>query len=127
MEASDWIAGKRHWNQFWRWTRRISRIPGTAYNEALLLDPELAQETAKAKLPKVKNPPLFKFTKEMHLLTDIGDILYKANAKDPQAASLPRPVTAMDKLKTARRQAALNRTIARFAPHHAHLTPRVDT
>jgi hypothetical protein len=127
MDALEWIAGRRSWAQFLRHAHKFSLISGTAYNTALLLDPELAEQTAKAKLPKLKNPPLLGWTREMHLLTDIGDLIYKSNAADPQKASLPRPLTAMDKLKKARRQAGLNRVVARFSPHHAHLTPQVDT
>lgn len=125
LDAMEWIARRKDWRQFFRFERKLARITGGHYNSALLLDPILAEATAK--LPKAKNPPLLGFTRQMHLLTDIGDLMLKQIAKDPQTASLPRPLTAMDKLATARRQAALNRTIARFAPHHAHLTPRVGS
>lgn len=77
-------------------------------------------------MPRSKNPQLWRFSSEMHLLTDIGDILYKSNAKDPETASLPRPLTALDQLKLVKRQAAMNRLVALFSPQHAHLTPRLS-
>jgi hypothetical protein len=61
----------------------------------------------------------------MHLLTDIGDLLLKRIAKDPQTACLPRPLTAVDHLSIAKRQARMDRTIALFSPRHAHLSPRL--
>lgn len=75
--------------------------------------------------PKASNPQLFRFTNTMHLLTDIGDLIYKQAVKDPASVSLPRPLTAVDHLKLQRRQAGMNRAIERFAPRHAHLTPRL--
>lgn len=126
IEASDWLAGKRHWAQFWRFLSRFARISGSAYNEALLLDPELAEQAAEAKLSKLKNPPLFGYSSLHHLLTDIGDILYKQAVKDPSKASLPRPLTAADHLSLSKRQAGMNRTVTTFFPTHAHLTPRLS-
>lgn len=120
----DFIAGKRHWAKFWRFADRIARIGGSAYNTALRLDPKIAAETAK--LPKSKNPQLWRFTPEMHLLTDIGDLLLKRIAKDPQTAALPRPLTAVDYLSVAKRQARMDRTVALFSPRHAHLSPRIS-
>ncbi|MGW4719795.1 hypothetical protein [Nocardia sp. NPDC004260] len=120
----DWIARKRDWRQFFRFERKLARITGGAYNSALLLNPEIA-EANKGK-PKPKHPQLFRFTNEMHLLTDIGDILYKQAVKDPRSVSLPRPLTAADHLSRAKRQAGMNRVVAQFSPQHVHLTPRID-
>lgn len=119
----EWIARQRDWRQFFRFAIRVAAVTGSAYQSALLLDPEIAQATRGA--PRMKNPALFRFTNVMHLLTDIGDILYKQAAKDPATASLPRPLTATDHLKLQRRQTGMNRTIARFSPTHTDLTPRV--
>lgn len=102
----------------------MAYVGGSAYNSALLLDPEIAELNLGR--PRAKNPQLFRFTNVMHLLTDIGDILYKQVAKDPATAALPRPLTATDHLKLAKRQAGMNRTIARFSPQHAHLTPQLS-
>ncbi|MET8648409.1 hypothetical protein [Nocardia aurea] len=75
-------------------------------------------------MPKSRNPPLVGFTPEMHLLTDIADLLYKRFAQDPKA-HFPRPLTAADHLSLAKRQAGINRIVAKFSPQHAHLTPTV--
>lgn len=119
----DWIARKRDWRKFWRFEANLRRCGGGAYNSALLLDPDIA--AANAKLPKPKNPQLFRFTPEMHLLTDIGDLLFKQAVKDPSTASLPRPLTAADHLSLTKRQAGMNRTVATFFPTHTHLTPKL--
>lgn len=119
----DWIARRKDWRQFFRFERKLARITGGAYNSALLLDQEIAE--ANKGRPKAKNPQLFRFTPEMHLLTDIGDILYKQAVKDPGSVSLPRPLTAADLLSLSKRQAGMNRTIALFSPTHAHLTPQI--
>ncbi len=87
-----------------------------------MLDPKLAEK--RAKLPKAKNPQLFRWTAEMSLLADGIDLLYKRVTADPRAA-LPRPLTAIDHLSLAKRQAAMNRTVARFSPRHVHLTPQL--
>lgn len=119
----EWIARKRNWAQFLRFADKLARTAGSAYYSALMLDPDLAAE--RKKLPKVKNPQLFRWTPEMHLLADIADILYKTATRDPKV-SLPRPLTAIDHLSLAHRQAGMNRTIARFSPRHAHLTPQLE-
>jgi hypothetical protein len=119
----DWIARQRDWRQFFRFSSRIASITGTAYHSALLLDPEIAEYSLGA--PAAKNPQLFRFTSQMHLLTDIGDILYKQAVKDPASASLPRPLTAVDHLKLRKRQAGMNRAVALFSPEYAHLTPQL--
>lgn len=123
LDAMDWIARRKDWRQFFRFERKLARITGGAYNSALLLDPVLAEATAK--LPKAKNPPLHGFTRQMHLLTDIGDLILKQIAKDPETAALPRPLTATDYLSVAKRQARMDRTVALFSPRHAHLAPRL--
>jgi hypothetical protein len=123
VDALDWVARKRNWAQFLRFTDMLSRRPGSAYHSALMLNPELAVE--RKKLKKAKNPQLFGWTSEMHLLADIADILYKTAAHDPNVA-LPRPLTALDHLSLMRRQAAMNRTVMQFSPHHAHLTPQLE-
>jgi len=75
-------------------------------------------------MPKAKHPPLVGFTSEMHLITDIADLMLKWMTRDPKA-HLPRPLTAVDHLSLSKRQAGMNRAIARFSPHHAHLTPQL--
>ena len=122
LDALDWIRRVRPWPQFFRFAARVGRIPGTAYYAKLMLDPRGAE--IRAKLPKAKNPPLEGFTAQMHLLTDIADLLYKKITHDPKA-HLPRPLTAVDHLSLAKRQAGMDRAIARFSPHHAHLTPKL--
>lgn len=118
----DWIAGKRSWKQFLRYAERLARIPGSAYREALELNPELAGK--RKKLPKAKNPPLFGYSAEMYLITDLADLLYKRFARDP-GVSFPRPLTAVDHLSLAKRQAGMDRLIRSFFPDHTHLTPNL--
>lgn len=120
----DWIARKRDWRQFFRFESKLARITGGAYNSALLLDPDVAK--ANTGRPRGKHPQLFRFTNQMHLLTDIGDLIYKQAVKDPATASLPRPLTAADHLSLAKRQAGLDRMVALFSPAHAHLAPRLS-
>lgn len=127
LNALDWVARKRDWRQFFRFRDRIGLIAGSAYHSALLLDPELARQTRK--MPKAKAPQLFRFDNTMHRLTDIGDIVLKTaiarGGGDPDAVSLPRPITAADQLLLARRQAGMDKTIATFFPAHRRLTPRL--
>ncbi|MFC9432682.1 hypothetical protein [Nocardia sp. NPDC057030] len=120
----DWIARKKDWRQFFRFEERINRFVGSAYHSALLLDPDLAAAGDKA--PRQTHPPLWRFSNQMHLLTDIGDILYKQAVKDPATAALPRPLTAADHLRLSKRQAGMDRTIKLFSPVHAGLTPRLS-
>lgn len=123
VDALEWVAGRRSWAQFFRFTERLARTPGTAYYSELMLDPELAE--LRAKMPKAKNPQLLGWTAEMSLLADGIDLLYKRFTGDARA-SLPRPLTAVDHRSLANRQAAMNRTIARFSPHHVKLTPKLS-
>lgn len=88
-----------------------------------MLNPKLAEK--RAKLPKAKNPQLYGWTAEMSLIADGIDLMYKRATGDPHAA-LPRPLTALDHLSLAKRQAAMNRTIALFSPRHAHLAPQLN-
>ncbi|MFC8531937.1 hypothetical protein [Nocardia sp. NPDC057227] len=122
-DALDWIRRKRSWPQFFRFARKLARIPGTAYNSALMLDPKLAE--LRKGLPKAKNPPLFGWTAEMHLLADAVDIALKKATHDPKA-SIPRPLTAVDHLSLSKRQAGMNRLIATFSPQHVRLTPQIE-
>lgn len=61
----------------------------------------------------------------MSLLADGIDLIYKRATRDPRAA-LPRPLTGLDYLQHARRQAAMNRAVALFSPRHVHLTPKLN-
>lgn len=119
----EWIARKRNWAEFLRFADKLSRRAGSSYHSALMLDPSLADE--RNRLPKAKNPQLFGWTAQMHLLADIADILYKTAAHDPKV-SLPRPLTAVDHLSLARRQAGMNRLIMQFSPRHSRLTPQLE-
>lgn len=87
-----------------------------------MLDPKLAE--LRKSLPKATNPPLVGWTSEMHLLTDIGDLIYKYVTRDPKA-HLPRPLTAVDHLSLEKRQTRMNRAVSQFSPQHAHLTPQL--
>lgn len=97
---------------------------GSAYHSALSLDPRFAE--ASAGLPAPKNPPLFRFDTKMHALSDIADLLIARLVKDPGTAKVRRPLTARDHRSLAKRQAAMDRAVAIFSPHHAHLAPRVS-
>ncbi|WP_280476243.1 hypothetical protein [Nocardia farcinica] len=88
----------------------------------MMLDPKLAE--LRKSLPKATNPPLFGWTSEMHLLSDIGDLIYKYVTRDP-AARLPRPLTALDHLSLEKRQARMDRAVTLFSPQHKHLTPKL--
>lgn len=118
-----WVARKKDWRQFWRYKSRIQRIVGSDYLSALLLTPEVAEEQAKAKLPKLKNPALFRYTSLDHRLTDIADILLKSAAArgggDPGSASIPRPITAMDHLEAQNRRAYFNHIHSKATPRRA--------
>lgn len=120
----DWIARKRDWRKFFRFEKRFARLTGGAYNSALLLDPEIAE--ASAGKPKAKNPQLWRFGTTQHLLTDLTEITLKRAVADPKSISLPRPLTAADHLSLAKRQARMNRMVARFSPRYAHLTPKLN-
>ncbi|AHH20858.1 hypothetical protein NONO_c60820 [Nocardia nova SH22a] len=89
----------------------------------MLLNPDLVAERKKA--PKAKNPPLLGWTSQMSLLADIADLIYKQLTRDG-AARLARPLTAVDFVDLAKRQAAMNRVVAQFSPRHVHLTPQLD-
>ncbi|MEV0357103.1 hypothetical protein AB0H71_13680 [Nocardia sp. NPDC050697] len=88
-----------------------------------MLDPKLAE--LRKGMPKAKNPQLFGWTAEMHLLADAVDIALKKATHDPKA-SIPRPLTATDHLSRAKRQAGMNKVIAIFTPEHVHLTPQIE-
>ena len=124
VDALDWIRGERPWPQFFRFYKRCCLKVGSACHSALLTDPALAE--AAAKLPKLKNPSPFGFTAEIHALRDIADLLLARMAKDPRSAALPRPLTGSDMLALRKRQAAMNRAVAIFSPHHTDLTPQLS-
>jgi hypothetical protein len=61
----------------------------------------------------------------MSLLADIADLLYKQTTHDG-SARLPRPLTAIEFVKVAKRQDRMNRLVAQFSPTHIDLTPQLD-
>ncbi len=125
----DWVARRRDWRQFFRLAARAGRITGSAYHEALLLDPVVAKHLEQ--MPRDKHPQLFRFDATLHRLTDIADILYKTAVAqaggDVENANLSRPLTAIDHARLVKRQTAMDRAIATWFPKHTALTPKLTS
>jgi hypothetical protein len=103
----------------------MGRIPGTAYNEALMLDRDLAELTKD--LPGATHPQLFRFDPVMQRLTDIGDILYATavarGGGDVESARLPRPLIAANHLDLEKRQKNMNKIFRTWFPRHMDKIP----
>lgn len=127
VDPMDWIRQQRSWAQFERFRHRIGRIPGSAYNEAIMLDRDLA--ALSDDMPKSTHPQLFRFDVHMQRLTDIGDILYATavarGGGDVENARLPRPLIAADHLDLERRQKNMNKLFATWFPDHLDKIPKL--
>lgn len=110
-----------------RFVNKLGRIPGTAYNSALMLDRDLADATKD--LPRATHPQLFGFSSLHHLLTDVGDIvLQTAVARaggDVESARLKRPLTAADHLDLERRQQNMHKLFNVWFPGHMDKVPKL--
>ncbi len=123
-DALDWVRRKRPWPQFMRYMNRLGRIPGTAYYEALMLDPELAKAVAEARgdSPPPTHPQLFGYTSVHHMLADLGDIaIYSAGGDESNR--LKRPLMAVDFLKLEKRQTNMRKLFADWFPGHMDKVP----
>lgn len=119
----DWIARRKDWRQFYRLKDQFGL--GTAYYSTLLLDPDIALEQDRLGLKPSKNPPLKGFTPLIHAITDLGDILLKSRASDPNGVEgLPRPLTARDKFKGRKRARDHNEIVAKAMGQQA---PQYDS
>lgn len=111
-----------------RFANRVGRIPGTAYNSALMLDRDLAEATKD--LPRATHPQLFGYTSLHHMVADLSDItLQVAVARgggDVESARLKRPLTAADHLDLERRQKNMNKLFSVWFPGHMDKVPKLQ-
>ncbi|WP_227979987.1 hypothetical protein [Nocardia spumae] len=110
-----------------RFANRMGRISGTAYNEALLLDPDLAEATKD--IPRATHPQLFGFSSLHHLITDLADITLQAavarGGGDVESARLKRPLTAAVQLDLQQRQTNMRKLFIDWFPDHMDKVPKL--
>ena len=109
----DFFRGKHSWRKFWN---LLDRLPSaSAYREAFLNDPEVAEAMLGQDRGGSAKPALSEFTPEVSMITNAVDLLQKivqlmqglmSEGAPPQMRLMPRPEIGVDRLEQdlARRQ-----------------------
>jgi hypothetical protein len=83
----------RNWDQFLRLYQTVSQITGSYTQAAQIQDPDVIEVLVSIKPDDTpKPPPWWRFTDEMHRLTDIADQLIASRAQSADVKFYPRPV-----------------------------------
>lgn len=98
----------RNWGQFQRMYLTLAQVTGS-YTQAMQInDPDVIEEMCRISLGDkagVSAPPWWRFTAEMHRLTDIADQLIASRAQSDKVKFYPRPVNPALKERERRRWA----------------------
>lgn len=86
----------RNWDQFMRLYLTVSQVTGSYTQAVQVTDPDviemLASGRVSAEESKPQPPRWWRFTDEMHRLTDIADQLIASRAQGDKVKFYPRPV-----------------------------------
>lgn len=107
-QCSGRVWGLRDWPQFMRFYQTLSQITGSYIQAVQMSDPEVIEALCEMPVDsdwrKVTPPRWWRFTDEMHRLTDIADQLIASRATSGDVKFYPRPVNVAAKERARRRQ-----------------------
>jgi hypothetical protein len=118
FDLVDFFRGRYSWRKLWL---ILNRLPmSSAYREAMLDDPEVAEALAKQESKGSGRPRLSEFDTHTALLTDILDrlgdlfaaVIVTSGGKQPKVKPAPRPLTGVARF---REQAARQKHLALVA------------
>jgi hypothetical protein len=83
----------RNWDQFLRLYQTVTQITGSYTQAVQINDPDVIEALSSMKADETpKPPPWWRFTDDMHRLTDIADQLIASRAQSADVKFYPRPV-----------------------------------
>lgn len=97
----------RNWDQFFRFYHTVAQITGSYTQAEQLDDPEVIDALCSVRSElelKPQAPRWWRFTDEMHKLTDIADQLIASRASGKDVKFYPRPVNRAAKERQRRQQ-----------------------
>lgn len=95
----------RDWDQFLRFVQTFVQVDGSYLWASFLTDPDEVERMLAVPADewnKSHKPPLFGWTKVIDKLTDIGDQLIAARARDDKVKYYPRPDVPAIRLRKSR-------------------------
>lgn len=117
QQCADRVWALRDWSQFFRFYTTLSQITGS-YTQAMQInDPDVIEQIASMRPDaedwKPQPPRWWRFTDEIHALTNIADQLIASRAHGDDVKFYPRPVNPAAKERKRRQLAAQDDVIER--------------
>lgn len=97
----------RNWDQFFRLYHTVAQVTGSYTQAEQINDPDVIDALCSVRSEddwKIQPPRWWRFTDEMHRLTDIADQLIASRAHGDKVKFYPRPVNKAAKERNRRQQ-----------------------